>query len=158
MFSIVAIIIGIILFFLFLSFLFSLPYWVYFVLILIIRYFKGTFFNKWTLILGIIGIIVYKVQSSEHTFTYRKYYTNNQYNNQYNDQYRKYQTEFKEESEYDIACNFFGFKADTPFDEKKRIKNKLARKYHPDINKSPDAEEKMKEINSYWDIIERYES
>ena len=30
---------------------------------------------------------------------------------------------------------------------------KLAKKYHPDINKTPDADAKMKEINEAFDIL-----
>ncbi len=38
-------------------------------------------------------------------------------------------------------------------DEIKKAYRKLARKYHPDINKSPDAEEKFKEINAAYEIL-----
>jgi hypothetical protein len=34
-----------------------------------------------------------------------------------------------------------------------RAYRRLARKYHPDINKSPDAEERMKEINRAYDVL-----
>ncbi len=37
--------------------------------------------------------------------------------------------------------------------EIKKAYRKLARKYHPDINKSPDAEEKFKEINAAYEIL-----
>ena len=37
--------------------------------------------------------------------------------------------------------------------EIKKAYRKLARKYHPDINKSPDAEEKFKEINGAYEIL-----
>jgi len=38
-------------------------------------------------------------------------------------------------------------------DEVKKAYRKLARKYHPDINKSPEAEEKFKEINAAYEIL-----
>lgn len=38
-------------------------------------------------------------------------------------------------------------------DEIKKAYRKLARKYHPDINKTPEAEEKFKEINSAYEIL-----
>jgi curved DNA-binding protein len=37
--------------------------------------------------------------------------------------------------------------------EIKKAYRKLARQYHPDINKSPDAEEKFKEINGAYEIL-----
>lgn len=38
-------------------------------------------------------------------------------------------------------------------DEIKRAFRKLAKKYHPDVNKEPDAEEKFKEINEAYEIL-----
>ncbi len=38
-------------------------------------------------------------------------------------------------------------------DEIKKAYRKLARQYHPDINKSPEAEEKFKEINAAYEIL-----
>ncbi len=38
-------------------------------------------------------------------------------------------------------------------DEIKKAYRKLARKYHPDINKAPEAEEKFKEINAAYEIL-----
>lgn len=38
-------------------------------------------------------------------------------------------------------------------DEIKKAYRKLAREYHPDINKSPGAEEKFKEINAAYEIL-----
>ncbi|KAB2854888.1 MAG: DnaJ domain-containing protein, partial [Anaerolineae bacterium] len=37
-------------------------------------------------------------------------------------------------------------------DLKKAFRN-LARQYHPDVNKSPDAEEKFKEINEAYQVL-----
>lgn len=38
-------------------------------------------------------------------------------------------------------------------DDIKRSYRKLAKKYHPDINKAPDAEEKFKEINEAYEVL-----
>ncbi|WP_187648480.1 DnaJ C-terminal domain-containing protein [Nitrosophilus labii] len=46
-----------------------------------------------------------------------------------------------------------GVSPDATQDEIKKAYRKLARKYHPDINKSPDAEEKFKEINAAYEIL-----
>lgn len=38
-------------------------------------------------------------------------------------------------------------------EEIKRAYKKLARKYHPDLNKDPDAEERFKEVNSAFEVL-----
>jgi hypothetical protein len=43
-------------------------------------------------------------------------------------------------------------------DECKAAFRKLARQYHPDVNKAPGAEEKFKAITEAWEIIQRPES
>lgn len=44
-------------------------------------------------------------------------------------------------------------KSDAGADEIKKAFRRLARKYHPDINKAPEAEEKFKEINAAYEIL-----
>ncbi len=46
-----------------------------------------------------------------------------------------------------------GVSRDASADEIKRAYRKLAKKYHPDINKAPDAEEKFKEVQSAYDVL-----
>lgn len=46
-----------------------------------------------------------------------------------------------------------GIKRDASQDEVKRAYRKLARKYHPDINKAPDAEQRFKEIGEAYEVL-----
>ena len=46
-----------------------------------------------------------------------------------------------------------GVSEGTPIPEVKKAYKKLAKIYHPDINKDPKAEEKFKEINAAYDIL-----
>ncbi|WP_458699460.1 DnaJ C-terminal domain-containing protein [Sulfurospirillum sp. 1307] len=46
-----------------------------------------------------------------------------------------------------------GVSPDASTDEIKKAYRRLARKYHPDINKDKDAEEKFKEINAAYEIL-----
>lgn len=50
---------------------------------------------------------------------------------------------------YDVL----GVSRDASDDEIKKAYRSLAKKYHPDINKAPDAEEKFKEINEAYEVL-----
>ncbi|MGB3976778.1 MAG: J domain-containing protein [bacterium] len=49
-----------------------------------------------------------------------------------------------------------GLKFGTPFTEVKSTYRKMALKYHPDRNKSRDAEQKMKDLNNAWEVLCKY--
>lgn len=55
--------------------------------------------------------------------------------------------------EYKDYYDILGVKRDTPQDEIKRTYRKLARKYHPDISKEPDAEKHFKEIGEAYEVL-----
>ena len=96
------------------------------------------------------------------------YYTNedferfrNQYN-QYN-QNRGYNHSFSQsnfESEVEKACSILGVNKEDSFEVKKKRRNELLKKWHPDFY--TDEEEKKKatevinKINNAWEIIEKY--
>ncbi len=46
-----------------------------------------------------------------------------------------------------------GVQKNAPAEELKKAYRKLAMKYHPDRNKDPDAEEKLKEVNQAYDVL-----
>jgi curved DNA-binding protein len=46
-----------------------------------------------------------------------------------------------------------GVKKDATQDEIKRAYRKLARKYHPDVSKEPDAEKKFKEVGEAYEVL-----
>lgn len=46
-----------------------------------------------------------------------------------------------------------GVSRDASEDEIKRAYRRLAKQYHPDVNKAPDAEEKFKEIQRAYEVL-----
>ena len=46
-----------------------------------------------------------------------------------------------------------GVKKDASDDEIKKAFHRLAKKYHPDLNKEADAEEKFKEVNEAYEVL-----
>ncbi|MEE1333396.1 MAG: DnaJ domain-containing protein, partial [Erysipelotrichaceae bacterium] len=50
---------------------------------------------------------------------------------------------------YDVL----GVSRNASADEIKSAYRKLAKKYHPDLNKAPDAAEKFKEVNEAYEVL-----
>ncbi len=46
-----------------------------------------------------------------------------------------------------------GVEKTAPADEIKKAYRKLARKFHPDVSKEPDAEKRMKEVNEAYAVL-----
>lgn len=147
-------------FFSFFTFILSMPYQVYLVLTLF------SFFVLNRPILAIIFLILalLKIDSKRKirmNFKFHNYtnFNENNYTNfnesffdDKNDNENNYNT-----SEYENACMNLGVDSSMPYEEKKKVYKKLQLKYHPDVNGSSEAEKMSKLINSSWDIIEKYE-
>lgn len=58
---------------------------------------------------------------------------------------------FKEK--YEASCNTLGLGYDTDIYQVKLNYRKLAKKYHPDINNSPDATEKFTKVNEAYEFL-----
>ena len=55
--------------------------------------------------------------------------------------------------EYRDYYKILGIVRDAPQDEIKRAYRKLARKFHPDVSKDPDAEKKFKEVGEAYEVL-----
>lgn len=55
--------------------------------------------------------------------------------------------------EYKDYYKIMGLKRDASQDDIKRARHKLARKYHPDVSKEPDAEAKFKEAGEAYEVL-----
>lgn len=150
-------IIPLILFFILIILMSIIPYWIYFILAVITAISSGHIFNIWTIVYFLLGMWAYnRKKTYKNTFHYKTNFDYSQFNSNFGDNFNDNFSYTTNTSDYIKACEYFGFTADTPYDEKKKIYKKFVFKYHPDINKEKNAEEKIKEINNYWDIIEKY--
>lgn len=55
--------------------------------------------------------------------------------------------------EYKDYYQILGIKRDASQEDVKRAYRKLARKYHPDVNKDPDAENKFKDVGEAYEVL-----
>ena len=129
---------------------FSLPYWFYF----LVAFLSYSYYEKLTyfvIINIILGVYKFVNRKSGPKFYFYKTIHNDDYRYSNHTNFNRFT-----EDEYTRACSILGVDKNTPLQEKKKRYINLLKKYHPDINPSLEAQEKTKELNKAWDIIERY--
>lgn len=65
------------------------------------------------------------------------------------------------ENEYKKACDFFGVEQTQTYDEKRKKRNEMLKKFHPDFFDGIEKEkatEMTNKINNYWEIIKNFEN
>ncbi len=143
----------------------SLPYQVY--IICSIFSFMILQNNILAIILLLFGIYKYKNNGTirfkngekfdENFYYYHTYQNFNEYSDFNNhNEYNSYNNMNTSMSYYD-ACDILGVNQADSFSEKKKAYIKLTKKYHPDINKSDEAEEMFKKINQAFEIVKKHD-
>lgn len=89
--------------------------------------------------------------TTEYTQNTRDY----TFDNDFNDFFEKTKTMVFND-ELSEAMNYFGLFKTNNKEDFKRIYRKLAKEFHPDVNKNPIANIEMKKINIYKNILEKY--
>lgn len=73
----------------------------------------------------------------------------------YRQQQQQYNPFSDFKSQYEKNCDVLGLSYDTDEYQVKLAYRKLAKKYHPDLNKSPDATKKFQEVNAAYEFLSK---
>lgn len=115
-------------------------------------------------ILSAVIYILYKLniikKPNKFNRTYTYYYTNNDYANYNNRNNNFNNNSFNRYDEYKKACDVIGANVNESYEEKKKKRNSMLKKYHPDFFSDEKEKERATEItnkiNAAWEIIEKY--
>ncbi len=149
-------------FILFLAFIFAIPYQFLFVISLLAYLLGRPGIAIFTFVLAVIKVFVRNdMKNNQQKFYYYNFnnrkgnFNYEDFNNQYQG-YNNFNQNTNTYSDYQRACEVLGVSENSNYNEKKKRYRDLLKKYHPDINKTKEAEEMSKKINDAWDIIEKY--
>ncbi|ACZ01044.1 hypothetical protein KX935_00715 [Streptobacillus moniliformis] len=113
-------------------------------------------FLIFAIFIGYIIVKVLGIKFTTNTYTEEDFY--NFYGNRNNANFYNYN---QRDDEYKKACDYLGVSTTDSFDVKKKARNTMLKKYHPDFFKDENEKEKATEItnkiNNAWQIIEKYE-